>query len=297
MKQRDFAELILLAALWGASFLFTRISAGPFGAVSLAGLRVTGAALVLLPILLYRRELRAMLVHWKPIMVVGITNSALPFLGFSYAVLTITAGLSSIINAASPLFAALIAWLWLNDRLNTSRIVGLLIGFGGVIGLVYSKAAVGADGDTPATLLALLACIAAAAAYGFSANFTKRHLAGVPPMAVAAGSQLSATIFLAVPTWWFWPQIQPASSAWLSLVSLAVFCTGFAYMIFFRLIANVGPANAITVTFLVPVFAVVWGAIFLAEEVTSTMFIGCSVILLGTALSTGVLKPERLLRR
>ncbi|WP_418319483.1 DMT family transporter [Piscinibacter sakaiensis] len=297
MKPRDLGELILLAALWGASFLFTRIGAGQFGAVALSGLRVAGAALVLLPILVYRRELSALLLHWKPILILGIVNSALPFLGFSYAVLTISAGLSSIFNSASPLFAALIAWLWLNDRLSASRVAGLLIGFAGVVGLVWSRTGIATEADAGATLLALLACIAAAAAYGLGANWTKRYLSGVPPMAVAAGSQLSATIALAAPTWWFWPAQTPPPMAWLSLAALAVLCTGFAYVIYFRLIAHVGPANAITVTFLIPAFAVAWGAIFLGERVTPAMLLGCLVILSGTALAVGLVKPQQWLRR
>ncbi len=296
MKPRDLLELISLAALWGASFLFMRVGAGQFGAVALAALRVTGAAAVLIPLVVYRRELVALGNNWKPILILGITNSVIPFLAFAYAMLTISGGLSSIFNAASPLFAATIAWLWLNDRLNVSRTVGLLIGFAGVIGLVLSKSGIGTGTGGGSTLLAVLACIVAASAYGFSANFTKRYLAGVPTMAVAAGSQLSATFVLAIPAVLFWPEVTPGVAAWAGLAALAVFCTGLAYVIFFRLIANVGPANAITVTFLIPAFAVGWGAMFLGEQVTLEMLIGCAVILFGTALAVGVLKPAVLAR-
>ena len=256
MKQRDLIELVALAALWGASFLFTRISAEPFGAVALSGLRVAGAALALLPILLFRRELPDLRANWRPIMLLGITNSALPFLGFSYAVLTISGGLSSIFNAAAPLFGALIAWLWLGERLGAARVLGLGIGFAGVFGLVWSKSDVSSDGSGVQTLLAVLACIASSLAYGFSANFTRRYLADVAPMAVATGSQLSAAIVLALPTWWLWPQTTPGAGAWASLAALAVFCTGFAYVLYFRLIAHLGASTAITVTFLIPAFAI-----------------------------------------
>lgn len=290
MKQGDIAELVLLAALWGASFLFMRVGASEFGAVPLAGLRVLGAALVLLPILARQSGLGALHAHWKPIFVVGITNSALPFLCVAYAALTINAGLSSIFNAASPLFGALIAWLWLRDKLNPARVLGLLIGFVGVFGLAYSKATVKAGAETMQTTLAVGACIAATVAYGFSANFTKRYLTGVPPMAVAAGSQLAAALALAVPTLWLWPAKTPAFTAWSSLAVLAVACTGLAYILYFRLIAHVGPANAITVTFLIPGFAVLWGGLFLGEQIAVPMLIGCGVILLGTALATGVLR-------
>ncbi|MEO8279323.1 MAG: DMT family transporter [Ideonella sp.] len=298
MKGRDLLELIGLAALWGASFMFMRVGAAQFGAVALAALRVAGAAAVLIPLVFYRREIPAMRANWKPILLLGITNSAIPFLAFAYALLTISGGLSSIFNAASPLFAATIAWLWLNDRLNAARTVGLLIGFAGVIGLIISKSGVGgsAGAGDRSTLLAVLACIVAAAAYGFSANFTKRYLAGVPTMAVAGGSQLAATLVLALPAALFWPDVRPGIAAWVELATLSVFCTGLAYVIFFRLIANVGPANAITVTFLIPAFAVGWGALFLGEQVSSEMLIGCAVILFGTALAIGVWKPARFAR-
>ncbi|HEX3142031.1 MAG TPA: DMT family transporter, partial [Rhizobacter sp.] len=141
---------------------------------------------------------------------------------------------------------------------------------------------------------AVLACLCATVFYGFSASFTKRYLSGVPPMAVAAGSQVSAMLCLAAPAWWWWPAQTPATQAWLYALVLAVACTGLAYLLYFRLIAHVGPANAISVTFLIPVFAVVWGWMFLAERLSLVMALGCGVILLGTSLATGVLKPPRL---
>jgi drug/metabolite transporter (DMT)-like permease len=293
LKPHDLGELFALAALWGASFLFMRMGAGEFGPVALAGMRVAGASLVLLPLLGWRGEIPALRAHWKAIAIVGVTNSALPFLCFSYAALTINAGLSSIFNAASPLFGALIAWLWLNDRLSGPRVLGLLIGFIGVFGLAYNKASVHAGAQASSTALAIAACIVATVAYGFSVNFTKRYLCGVAPMAVAAGSQLSAALTLALPTLWLWPAPTPSLSAWVSLMLLAVACTGFAYVLYFRLIAHVGPSNAITVTFLIPAFAVAWGALFLGEQVTVPMVIGCGVILLGTGLATGLLASRR----
>ena len=297
MKPSDLTELFALAALWGGSFIFMRLGAGEFGALPLAWLRVAGAALVLLPLLIARRELGDLRTHWKPILVVGITNSALPFALFAYAALTISAGLSAIFNAATPLFGAVIAWLWLKDRLGAPRVVGLLIGFAGVFWLAVGKAGVHvdvhADTSSAAATRAVLACIAASISYGFAANFTKRYLTGVRPMAVAAGSQLGAAAVLALPAWWAWPVANPGGSAWLMVGVLAVACTGIAYVMFFRLIAHVGPANAITVTFLVPAFAVVWGALFIGERPTAAMLAGCAIILIGTALATGLLPRSR----
>jgi drug/metabolite transporter (DMT)-like permease len=124
MKPFDVAELTLLAALWGASFLFMRMGAGEFGPVALAALRVGGAALLLLPLLAWRGQFGALHAHWRSIFVVGVANSALPFLAFSYAALSITAGLSAIFNATTPLFGGLIAWLWLKDRPGPARALG-----------------------------------------------------------------------------------------------------------------------------------------------------------------------------
>jgi drug/metabolite transporter (DMT)-like permease len=255
---------------------------------------VVGTSALLLLLLAWRGEASALRRHWKPIFAVGLTNSAIPFVCFGYAALSISAGLSSIFNAATPLFGACVAWWWLGDRLNATRISGLLIGFAGVLWLAWDKASFKPGADGLSTGWAVVACLAAALCYGWSASFTKRHLTGVPSMAVAAGSQLSATLALALPAWWFWPARNPDPKAWLAIVLLALLCTGVAYVMFFRLIASAGPANAIAVTFLVPAFAVLWGALFLGEGITVPMLIGCAVILLGTALATGVLKrPAR----
>jgi drug/metabolite transporter (DMT)-like permease len=287
LKQSDLAELISLAALWGASFLFMRMGAAEFGPVVLSAVRVIGASLFLLPLLHLRGQTAALRQHWRPLLFVGIANSALPFVCFSYAALSITAGLSSIFNAASPLFGAVIAWLWLKDRLTPARIVGLAVGFAGVLWLAWDKASFKPGG----TGWAILACLVATLCYGVAANFTKKYLTGVPPLAVATGSQLAASLALVLPAVLWWPQTAPSHTAWIAAALLAFACTGVAYVLYFRLIAHIGPANAIAVTFLIPVFAVVWGWIFLDEGLTLTMGVGCVVILLGTGLATGVIKP------
>lgn len=291
-RRGDVAELFALAALWGASFLFTRMGASQFGPFALAALRVAGAALFLLPLLAWRRQTGALQRHWRPIFVIGITNSALPFLCFSYAALSITAGLAAIFNAAAPLFGALIAWGWLKERLTPARVAGLLVGFGGVLWLAWDGVSFKPGGSGWATL----ACVAATILYGFSANYAKRRLTGVAPLAVAAGSQLFAALALALPAALWWPQSNPPASAWLNAALLAVLCTGVAYVVYFRLIAHVGPSNAIAVTFLIPVFAVLWGWMLLDERVGADVLAGCAVILVGTGLATGWLRVPHALR-
>ena len=284
-------EFVLLGAIWGASFLFMRLSVVDFGALPTAFVRVSVAAAFLLPILLWKREGRILLRHWKALLVVGLLNSAIPFACFSFALLAITTGLSAILNATVPLFGALVAWLWLKDRPNASRILGLVIGFAGIVALTIGKASFKPDavsGIAPAW--AVLACLLATLCYGIAASFTKRYLGGLPSMVTATGSQLGAVCGLALPALWLWPASPPGSTAWAAIVALGVLCTGVAYILYFRLIEQAGPARALTVTFLIPVFALVYGALLLGEAITPLM-IGCGlVILCGTALSTGLVR-------
>jgi drug/metabolite transporter (DMT)-like permease len=293
MKAGDVAELIALAALWGASFLFMRIAAPEFGPVALTALRVAGATLLLLPLVFWRGHAGVLRAHWKAIAVVGITNSAIPFVLFSIAALAINAGLSSIFNATAPLWGAVIAWLWLGDRLSASRMLGLALGFAGVVGLAWDKASFKPGEHGVSAAVAIAACLLATACYGFGANYTKKKLTGVPPLAVAAGSQAAATALLALPALWLAPASLPGTTAWASLVMLALLCTGVAYLLYFRLIAHLGAARAITVTYLIPVFAALWGALFLGEAVTPPMLLGGAVILAGTALASGLLGRGR----
>jgi drug/metabolite transporter (DMT)-like permease len=291
VKRRDLVDLLVLAALWGGSFLFMRVAAPDFGAVPLAAVRVTGAALFLLPLLLWRGEWAQLKRHWRPVFVVGLTNSGLPFLCFSFAALSITAGLASIFNATTPLWGALIAWLWLRDRLDGWRVAGLALGFAGVVGLAWEKASFKPGADGSSTGWAVLAVLAATLMYGFAANYTKKRLTGVPPMALAAGSQIASAVTLLPLGLVFWPQRMPGATAWGAAVALALLCTGIAYVLYFRLIGRVGPARAMAVTYLVPAFAMLWGALFLGERITPAMMVGGLVILAGTALATGLLRP------
>jgi drug/metabolite transporter (DMT)-like permease len=294
VSRRDLADLLMLAALWGASFLFMRLGASEFGPVALVFLRVAGASALLLPWLLWRGEGRALLQHWRPVAVVGLVNSTGPFLLFAVASLALTAGLMSVFNATAPLWAGLIGWLVWREKLDRSRVLGLAVGLAGVVALSWGKADLRAGelGVSPA--LGIAACVGATLLYGLGANLARRQLQAVPPMAVAAGSQLAATLSLAVPAWWWWPVQTPGATAWAAVALLALACTGLAYALFFRLIANVGATKAISVTFLIPAFAMGWGALFLGEWPTGAMLAGCAVILLGTALATGVMRwPAR----
>ena len=288
MKALDIAELVALAALWGGSFLFMRIAAPEFGPLALTALRVAGATMFLLPLLAWHGQTALLRTHWQAVAVVGLVNSALPFTLFTIAALALNTGLSAILNSTAPLWAAVIGALWLHDRLSASRVLGLAIGFAGVLFLAWDKASFKPGEHGVSAGAAIAACIAATLCYGFAANYTKRALQGVPPLAVATGSQLAAALLLAVPALAAWPTTLPSATAWWSVLVLAVLCTGVAYLMYFRLIARLGPSRAISVTFLIPLFGALWGALFLGEAVTPAMWLGGAVILVGTALVTGV---------
>lgn len=286
MKPRDLADLVLLAALWGGSFLFMRYAAPAFGALPLMWLRVAIATVCLLPLLVWRGQVGALRERIGVVTVMGLFNSAIPFVLIAWATLSITAGLASILNATVPIMTALIGAVWLRDRLGAGRVAGLVIGMAGVVLLAADKA----DFKPGGSGWALLAMVGATLCYGFAANFTKRHLTGVPPMVNAAGSQIVSAVALTPFALWTWPAQSPALLAWAAAAVLGVGCTAIAYVLFFRLIERVGASRAVTVTFLVPVFGTLWGALFLGEAVTGSMLLGGAVVLVGTGLSTGVIR-------
>jgi len=221
-------DFVLLGAIWGASFLFMRIATVEFGAIPTAAMRTVIATAALLPLLWLRGLAPQLRRHWKVACTLGIVNSAIPFACFSFALLSITTGLSAILNATVPLFGALVAWGWLKDRPGGSRMVGLVVGFAGVALLAGEQASFrpGASGIAPAW--AVLACLVATMCYAIAASATRRYLSGVPALVTATGSQVGAAIGLALPALWFWPAQMPSLRAWLASTALGVARTGDA---------------------------------------------------------------------
>jgi drug/metabolite transporter (DMT)-like permease len=292
MNRRYQLEFLLLAALWGASFLFMRIAAPEFGPMPLMLLRCLVGAAVLLPIA-WVSEGGAQMVRVARqdsgrLLFAGIFNSAIPFVMFGYAALALNAGFSSILNATTPIFGAIVAYLWLKERLTGWRIAGLVLGIAGVVVLSWEKATF-REGEAGGW--AVLACLVATFCYGIAGNFAKRHLGGVHPLLVAAGSQLGAMLVLLPPGLASWPQQMPSMAAWTSALALGSACTGLAYLLFFRLIANVSASVALSVTYLIPLFGIGWGWLFLGERVDLPMVVGGAIVVLGTALATGMLRP------
>lgn len=291
MKTSDITALVVLGALWGASFLFMRMGANEFGGMALAGMRAIGAAICSAP-LLTRTRVTEMRTHWRDIAIVGIANSALPFVLFSFAAKSLPAGVSAISDAIAPLLVALSGWMLLGEKLSPMQASGLVIGLTGVVWLVAGT--VGFGGGTHGMGWAMAACLGANVCYTFGAHYSHRRLrSGVTPLSVATGSQLVAALLLLPFTVWMWPAQTPGWTAWLAVLGLAALCTSLAYVLFYGLMARVGASRSMVVMFLIPVFGVVWGLVFLHEPVTLAMAGGCIVILLGVALTTGLLRLRR----
>ncbi|OZG73745.1 hypothetical protein BTA51_07995 [Hahella sp. CCB-MM4] len=290
MTAKDSLILTFLAAIWGASFLFMRVAVPEFGPIAMIQLRIGIAALCLLPFLLWRYRNK---IDWSRLphyIVLGITNSALPFTLLGFATVHVSAGYTSLLNSSVPLWSAIVGALWLGDWLTRWQLGGIMLGFLGVFILVLGKGELSFSGPT----MAIIACTLATMSYGVSANYTKRYLSGTQPIVLATMSQATAAILMLPLTWLYWPSQTISSTAWVFVTALGAVCTAFAYILFYGLISRVGPTKTVSVTFLVPVFAMLWGHVYLAEQITAYMLVGCLVILIGTAFTIGLIAPARI---
>ena len=284
-------EFVLLALLWGSSFLFMREGAHEFGPLATAWVRITLAAIMLTPVLIWQRQVAVLKQYWRPALSSGLLNSGIPFACYAYALMHINTGLTSILNATTPLFGALIAWAWLGDKLNTTRAWGLALGFTGVV-LLASDVPGGISFKEGGSGLAVVVCLVATFCYGIAGSFTKRYLHNVPSLVTSTGSLWGACLVLSIPAWLMWPGESPSLHAWAVLGIAGLLCTALAYVLYFRLMARTGPSRTMTVTYLIPVFANLLGVIFLDEVVTHWM-IGCAVVIAaGTALASGLIQPH-----
>lgn len=289
MASADVFRLLFLSAIWGASFLFLRISAPAFGPMALILVRTLVAALCLTPLLFGRAERAAFRRHWAELLVVGVFSAGLPFSLFAYAMLSLEAGFGSLLNATTPLFTALLGALWFAAPLRRGQQLGLVIGFTGVGVLAWDRLSFRPGGSG----WAVAAALTAAVAYGLATQYTKKHLADVPSRALSAGTLWGAALPLVPLGLWFWPATPPPAAAWLSAVALAAVCTAYAFLLFYDLLSRTGATVASTVTYIVPVFAILWGRLFLGEVLTWRMAAGMAITLLGTAFVTEVFTRRR----
>lgn len=292
MGAANLIRLLALAAIWGASFLFIRVAVPALGAVPLMALRVAIAASFLAVVARVLARPLALRRHARYYLVLGALNSALPFVLFAFAAKTLTASLMSILNATAPAFGAVLGAVVARKTPSMRTLAGLVVGVSGVAVLTGAgpNAAQGEAGLAIAAVLCAACCYAAAGRYARSAG------GAVEPFNAAHGSMWAAALLL-VPLAPFVAPVRPvAAGIWLAVVVLGLACTGVAYLIYFRLLREVGPTSALTVTFLIPVFGVLWGAIFLGEPVGWNMLAGAVLVLAGTALVTGF-DPRALARR
>jgi drug/metabolite transporter (DMT)-like permease len=279
VRAADLARLIALAAIWGASFLFMRVAAPPLGAVATAEVRVALAGVFLLAWLRLAGIELAWRAHWRRYVVIGVCNAAAPFALFAFGALHLPASYLVVLNATAPLFGAVLSAVWLGERLTPRTLLGIAAGIGGVAMLV----GLGPLAPAPMVGWAIAASAAATCCYAIAATYMKLHAPRVSAAAVAAGSQLSATLALAPLLAVAPPAAWPTTLEWLAAAALGLLCTGVALLLYFRLVADVGPTRALTVTFLLPAFGMLWGALFLGEPITLTMAAGCALVLAGTA--------------
>ncbi|MEQ8313188.1 MAG: DMT family transporter [Gammaproteobacteria bacterium] len=281
---RDYAELLLLSAIWGFSFLFLRIASPVLGPVFLVEMRVSSALIVMLPLLLVMGKWRELLQNWKMVALIGLTNMAIPFCFFAYAALNAGAGLLSIVNATVPFFTALLGFVIFSQRLPWVGIVGMATGFVGVVVLAVDPEALDSG---PGSLWAVPAALFACSLYGLALNLVAYKMQSVSGVTITTGSLLVSSIvlipFAAVSV----PDSMPGIEVWGSVLTLGIVCTGLAYLLFYRLISRIGSNQAIMTTYLVPIFSILWGNLFLAESVTLFTLFGCMLVLLGVGMTTG----------
>lgn len=282
MNTANMLRLVLLAAIWGSSFLFMRIAAPVLGPAVLIEYRVGFAAvfLAIVGVILKKRlDLRA---NWKHYLILGLLNSAFPFLLFAFAARTLSASVLSVLNATAPMWGALIGALWSRQAISGRSALGLILGTAGVALLV------GFDQVTsrPGAGIAIAAALVAAVSYSVASAYAKTAKS-VEPFANAHGSMWAATL-LVIPVLPFFPApAEPTIGIMGAALALGVLCSGIAYILYFKLIQDVGPTSALTVTFLNPLFGILWGALFLGEVVGWHTILGAAIVITGTALVTG----------
>jgi len=278
MTGGDAGRLTALAAIWGSSFLFMRIAAPALGVALTAELRTLIAGLGLAVYVRFARFDPQWRRWWRQYFVVGALTSAIPFALYAYAALEVSAGLMAVLNATAPMFGALLGVLLLGDRLTAGRAAGLALGIAGVVLLSRAEAGSGL------ALLGIAAALGAAFFYGLAGVYMKRFTSEVPARGMALGTQIVPGLlllpFVAVAP----PSALPPALALAAIVALGLLCGALAYVIYFRLIADLGPAGALTVTYLIPLFGVLWGALFLGETVSLSMLAGGALVIMGTIL-------------
>jgi drug/metabolite transporter (DMT)-like permease len=282
LNLKSWLLLFLLAAMWGGSFLLIRLSVDDFGPVPLTTTRSLIAACALVPLVIIRGKFAEFMQYWPHLLVLGLISVALPFSMISISTQYTTAGFASILNALTPIFSTLIAWLWLKDALTPAAMIGIALGFLGVAVMVLDSETISAS----YSVLPVLAGLGATFFYGLTGNYSLRYVKGITPLVVSTGCQVFSSLLLLPVAFMQWPDAPIPATGWFYATVLGIVCTGIAFMIYFHLLKTVGVARTVIVTYLVPVFAMLWGLLFIGETITLKMLAGAGLILTGIGLTT-----------
>ena len=279
MEFRYWFLLTCLGALWGSAFMFIKIGTPDFGPIALVNSRLIIASFIFLPILLRKKYLPLLKPIWKHALVISISNNVIPFTLFSYASLGANSNILAILNATTAFNTMIIAYLWLDEKVSTKQIFGLALGFLGVLILVNPQ-------SSEATLIASLSCLIASVFYSFSAVFIQKNAAKTNKLVLIGWSLVFSSIIMMPMSYFYLPTKLPSLEATLAVIWLGAISTGFAFLGWVRLIEKIGAVKTSTVAYFLPIFGIIWGNIFLDEIISTTIVIGCLVILVGIFLAT-----------
>ena len=288
MSLKQLAALLALGALWGASYIFIRVAVEPIGPVMLMFLRAALTAAILLAYARLRRIKLNIRAHWRKFMVLGFFGSALPFTLIAWAELTVTGSMAAILMSSTPLFTTFVAAFGLGEPLTPAKLLGASLGIIGVA-ITVGGSPLALDAEVMAATLALLA---ATLSYATGGVFAKRFFRGVDNLSMSTGQLLAATIILAPFSAIDLPVHELSAVVLLATLALVLLCTAFAYQLYYYLIISAGPLQALTVTLLIPVFGLVWGALLLDESISPGMIVGLAIVLLSVGLVTGMISPR-----
>jgi drug/metabolite transporter (DMT)-like permease len=283
MRTRHFLQLIFLSALWGASFPLIRVASPAFGPLGLAGIRCALAALVLAVLMRALRQQWPGKATWRRVTVLSLLTVVAPFVLFNWAGLILPAGYSAVLNATAPLFGIMGAAAIGEERLTARRLAGCALGFTGVALLVR----LGPIAVDTKVVVAALACVAASCCYGLGAILMKRATLAHGPLPASAAVHVAATLLLLLPMAATAPSMRPTTGAMLSVAVLGMVTSGFMYWLSMRLMREIPASAATSPAFMIPLFGVTWGSLFLDEPLTAGMLPGCLLVLAAMALVTG----------
>ncbi len=280
-------SILALGAIWGSSFLFMRLTVPEIGSYWTVTLRIVFGALFLLTVSIIRKNPLHFQTHWRHYCVVGFSGMAFPFFMYAYASQTLPAGYMAVLNATVPYWASVLGVIIFNEAMGWPKLVGLVIGLIGVAVLVQ----LGHLELNLETLVAVAACLIATLCYALCATYIKKYSQSVPALTMSTGAMVMASLMLLPFAPWADRSLTATPTVWISVICLGMLCSGIAYLIYLPLIERMGLIKSSLVTFAIPVFAFLWGVLFLGEMITLRILLGVALVLGGTALVLYIKKP------